>query len=249
MPKLLALLYALAANLLFMGVYVYFIGFVGNIVVAKSIDSGSVVATIPALLVNLALLAVFALQHTVMARAGFKQALTRYLPASIERATYVLMTTAVLALLMWQWQAMPAVIWQVDNRIGRILLTSLFALGWGIGLMAAKAFDIFALFGLRQPLAALQCRLLRTTPFATPGLYRLVRHPMMTGFLLSFWATPTMTVGHAVFAAVMTVYIVIAVKFFEERDLKNAFGENYARYQRAVPMLIPALYKAPAADR
>ena len=229
--------------------YVYFIGFVGNVVVAKSIDSGSVVATIPALLINLGLLAAFALQHTVMARAGFKQVLTRCLPAAIERATYVLMTTAVLALLMWQWQAMPAVIWQVDNRIGSILLTSLFALGWGIGLMAAKAFDIFALFGLRQPFAALQCRLLRATPFATPGLYRLVRHPMMTGFLLSFWATPTMTVGHAVFAAVMTVYIVIAVKFFEERDLKNAFGENYARYQRAVPMLIPALYKAPAADR
>ena len=253
MLKLLALLYALAANLLFVAVYVYFIGFVGNVVVPKSIDSGLGGATMPALLVNVALLAAFALQHTVMARTGFKRALARYLPASIERASYVLMTTAVLAVLMWQWQAMPTVIWQVDNRIGSILLTSLFALGWGIGLVAAKAFDMLALFGLRQPLAALQGRLLRATPFATPSLYRLVRHPMMSGFLLSFWATPTMTVGHALFASVMTVYIVIAVKFFEERDLKNTFGENYARYQRTVPMLVPSLtptrHRSPTADR
>lgn len=239
MAKALALLYAIAANLIFLLVYLYFIGFVGNVVVPKSIDSGTPGGIIAATLINLALLAVFALQHSLMARAGFKRVLTQWLPPPIERATYVLISSAVLALLCWQWRPLPVVIWQIDNRVLSILLTALFGLGWGIGLIAAKAFDIFELFGLRQVVANRQGATIMATPFATPGLYAFVRHPMMTGFLISFWATPTMTAGHLLFALVMTIYICIAVKFFEERDLKKAFGEEYARYQREVPMLVP----------
>ena len=182
-----------------------------------------------------------------MARAGFKRAFARWLPPAIERANYVLLSSLLLALLCWQWRPLPAVIWQVDNRALSIFLTALFALGWGIGLVAAKAFDIFELIGLRQALLNLRNRGVGARPFATPGLYRLVRHPMMTGFLLSFWAAPTMTAGHLLFASVMTLYIVIAVKCFEERDLKHAFGDTYAQYQRDVPMLVP--YKAPLTDR
>lgn len=239
MANVLALLYAIAANLIFALVYLYFIGFVGNVVVPKSIDSGSEGEPLNAVLINLALLAVFALQHTLMARTGFKQSLRKWLPPSIERATYVLISSAVLALLCWQWRPLTALIWQVDNRVFSIFLTALFGLGWGIGLIAAKAFDIFELFGLRQVITNLRGSAIIATPFATPGLYRMVRHPIMTGFLISFWATPTMTAGHLLFALVMTIYIYVAVRFFEERDLKIAFGETYAKYQREVPMLVP----------
>ncbi|HEX9390301.1 MAG TPA: isoprenylcysteine carboxylmethyltransferase family protein [Usitatibacteraceae bacterium] len=239
MAKLFALLYAVLANMVFVLVFVYFIGFVGNVAVPKSIDSGVAGEAFSSTLVNLALLTLFALQHTLMARNGFKQRLARILPPAIERASYVLLSSAVLALLCWQWRALPAVVWQVDNRLLDIALTALFALGWGIGLVAAKAMDILELFGLHQVLRHLRGTAAVPARFGKPGLYALVRHPMMTGFLLSFWATPLMTVGHMLFALVMTAYIYIATRFFEERDLQGTFGETYAQYRREVPMLIP----------
>ncbi len=239
MARIAALLYAVAAHLLFAAVYVYFIGFVGDVGVPRSIDRGPLAPPLTAALIDLALLALFALQHTLMARPAFKQSLSRLLPAVMERATYVLLSSLLLALLCWQWRPLPATVWQIDHELLQTLLLAVFALGWVLGLVAAAAFDLLALFGLRQALLNLYGGQLGPSRFSRPGPYALVRHPMMTGFLLSFWATPHMSVGHLLFALVMTAYIYIALRFFEERDLRAALGDDYARYQREVPMLLP----------
>jgi protein-S-isoprenylcysteine O-methyltransferase Ste14 len=237
MGRLLALLYGALAYLAFVVITLYAIGFLGNAVVPKSIDSGGGAVTARALAIDVGLLTLFALQHSVMARPGFKRAWTRLIPEPIERSTYVLAAVLCLALLFWQWQPMTRVIWSVGGAAAVIFLV-LFWLGWLIQLTSTFMVSHFDLFGLRQVSAYLRGRPYPPISFVTPLFYRLVRHPLYTGFVLAFWATPVMTVGHLVFALVTTLYILVAVRF-EERDLIAVFGETYRRYRRATPMLIP----------
>ena len=215
----------------FVATLAYAVFFLGNIAVPKTIDSGAAAPIGEALAVNLALLAIFALQHTIMARRGFKRWWTKIVPESAERSSFVLASSAALALLFWQWQPMPEpVIWKISDPLGANLLWILFWAGWGIGLVSTFLIDHFELFGLRQPAANPQ--------FRTPMLYRYVRHPLYLGMIIAFWSTPVMTAGHLLFAIGATAYIFVGT-WFEERDLVRQFGETYQRYRREVGMLLP----------
>jgi len=239
---LLALLYAVAVYLVFLATFAWTVGFVADLpLLPQTIDRGAAVPLTEALSVDLALLGLFAVQHSVMARRGFKQWWTRAVPPSMERATYVLAASAALALLLWQWRpiAQP-LLWSVQDPAGRIALHGIAAVGWLIALVSTYLLDHFALFGLRQPWIALRRQAEPAVVFRTPLLYRHVRHPLYLGFVLAFWATPEMTAGHALFAAVNTAYIFIGVAF-EERDLIAQFGPRYVAYRRQVGMLFPKL--------
>ncbi len=234
----LAFVYGTLAYTLFLGVFLYLIGFLGNVFVPKSIDSPAQAASGVALLVNLLLVSVFGLQHTVMARVRFKEWWTRFVPLPIERSTYVLFTCLVLGLIFWQWRPMPGVIWEVESFAGRVSLWALFWTGWALVLLSTFLIDHFDLFGMRQVHLYARGRAYRHLDFQISGLYRYVRHPLLLGFLIAFWVTPLMTVGHLVFAAAMTTYILVAVQF-EERDLARFYGKPYEDYRRRVPMLLP----------
>lgn len=239
---LLALLYAVAVYLVFLATFAWTVGFVADLpLLAKTIDRGAAVPLTEALSVDLALLGLFAVQHSVMARRGFKQWWTRGVAPSMERATYVLAASAALALLLWQWRpiAQP-LLWSVQDPAGRIALHGIAAVGWLIALVSTYLIDHFALFGLRQPWIALRRQAEPAVVFRTPLLYRHVRHPLYLGFVLAFWAAPEMTAGHALFAAVNTAYIFVGVAF-EERDLIAQFGPRYLAYRRQVGMLFPKL--------
>lgn len=238
MRKLLAFLYGSICYLLFLVSFLYAIGFVGNLVVPKTIDSEVVGGFWPSLLINGALLGIFALQHSGMARPGFKRWWTRVVPEPIERSTYVLFTSLALILLYWLWQPMPAVVWSVEHEVGRIVLWVLYGLGWGLVFVATFMISHAHLFGMKQVHDHLKGEEQWDPGFQTPGLYRHIRHPIMAGFITAFWATPRMTVGHLVFALATTGYILIAVQL-EERDLVAAFGDKYRAYRQRVPMLIP----------
>jgi methanethiol S-methyltransferase len=238
MGKLLALFYALAVYALFGATWAYFVAFVGGFVVPKTVDSGPVGGAAGAAAIDLGLLALFFAHHSVMARARTKRALTRLLPAPVERSTYVLVSCLALALLMWQWRPLPGVVWQATGA-ARAAVLGVFGVGVATALVASHTLDGLELFGVRQALAHFRGRVMQHAPFRVPGLYRLVRHPMMTGIALTLWAAPTMTEGRLLLTAVMTGYIVLAVKLLEERDLRRTFGAEYARYQREVPMLLP----------
>ena len=238
MKKIFGFVYGLTAYLLFVVVFLYAVGFVADWLVPKSIDTGEPGELVPALLINAALLAVFAIQHSVMARPGFKAWWTQFVSPSIERSTYVLLSDLALALLFWQWQPLPDVIWHVDNDAAAIALYALSALGWLMALASTFAISHFDLFGLRQVYLYLRDERYRQVDFRLVGLYKLVRHPLMLGFLIAFWATPHMTLGHLVFAIATTLYILIALQF-EERDLLKHFGEKYRAYKDRVPMLLP----------
>jgi len=235
-----AFLYGTVSYAIFFGTFLYAIGFVGNLVVPKSMDSTLEGPLGQALLVNIALLGLFALQHSVMAQPTFKRWWTKIVPHPVERSTYVLFSSAALLLLFWQWQPMGGIIWEVQNSLGRGMLFSLFAGGWLLVLVSTFLINHFDLFGLRQVYLYLRGKAYTPVKFRTPGPYQYVRHPLYTGWLLAFWATPTMTVTHLVFALVTTAYILIAIQL-EERDLLAAH-EEYDEYRRQVPMLLPRLF-------
>lgn len=232
-----AFIYGVVSYLVFFATFLYAIGFLGNFVVPKSIDSGPEAPFLYALAINAVLLALFALQHSVMARPWFKAAWTRIVPSSVERSTYVLFSSLALLLLFWKWEPMGGVIWNVTNLDGQIALNALFGVGVLILLAATFLLNHFDLFGLRQVWLNLRGIPYTNLSFSTPGMYRVVRHPLYVGWLLMFWAAPVMTVAHLVFTLGTTAYIFIAVKF-EERDLVRSH-EEYAEYRRRVPMILP----------
>lgn len=238
----LASLYALLAYAFFLASFAWAVGFVGNLPWAPRTLDGGLPAPLPeTLAVDLALLALFAVQHSVMARRGFKRWWVRLVPPSVERATFVLAASAVLALLMWQWRPLPSpVLWSVRDPAARLVLQAVFWSGWGVLLVSSYLIDHWELFGLRQPWARLRGQPAQPPVFRTPLLYRHVRHPIYLGFVLAFWATPDMTAGHALFAAASTGYILLGI-WFEERDLIAQFGQRYIAYRQQVGMLFPRL--------
>lgn len=239
MTRITTTLYGTVCYALFLGVFTYAIGFVADIGVPRSIDHAVRAEPLPAVMINLCLLTLFALQHSVMARPAFKRWWTRFVPPPIERSTYVLLASACLALLFWQWRPIDVIVWEVTPPPARIALIALSFTGWAIVLAATFMIDHFELFGLTQVLSAWRPKNKSGDGFRTVLLYRVVRHPLMLGFLIAFWATPRMTGGHLLFAAVTTGYILIALRL-EERDLVDDLGEAYLRYRQQVPMLLPA---------
>ena len=237
-------LYSLGAYGLFLGVFLYLVAFVGNLFVPRSIDVGPAADPLRAFAIDLGLIALFGLQHSVMARPAFKRWVTQWLPAPVERSTFVLAGSLVLALLFWQWRPIPAILWHAEGGVAW-LLWSVFALGWATVLLSTFLINHFDLFGLRQSWMNLRGRPLKPLVFRTTLLYRLVRHPIMLGFLLAFWFTPSMSAGHLLFAIGMTGYILVGVHC-EERDLVRSLGQDYVDYRRTTPAFVPGLPGASA---
>ena len=235
-----ALLYGLVSYLIFSASFAYTPAFLGNFLVPKTIDVGPDGGRAQAVLIDAILLGLFAIQHSVMARPAFKRWWTRIIPASCERSTYVLISSLLLILIFWQWRPIAPTIWHVEGWAAATL-TAIFWMGWVIALASTFQIDHFDLFGLRQSFDALRGAADRVQAFKTPLLYRLVRHPLMLGLLLAFWATPHMTAGHLLFAVLSTAYILVGVRL-EERDLVAQFGASYERYRERVPMLMPRLF-------
>jgi methanethiol S-methyltransferase len=226
--------------LLFFVTFLYAIGFVGDVVVPKTMDSGLAEDLGTAVGIDAGLLAIFALQHSIMARPWFKRLWTIWIPPAAERSTYVLFSSLCLCLLFWQWRPVAGTVWEVEQPLGRTLLLLLFVAGWAIVLVSTFLTSHFDLFGLRQVWLRFQDREYVPLKFESKSFYKMVRHPLYLGWLLAFWCTPTMTAAHLVFAMVTTAYIVIAIGF-EENDLIARHGEAYLRYREEVPMLLPSL--------
>jgi protein-S-isoprenylcysteine O-methyltransferase Ste14 len=239
MGRVLSVLYGVVAYVIFLGTFLYAVAFIGDMAVPKTIDSGTPGPVVESVVINLALLGLFAIQHSVMARPGFKRLWTRIVPHAIERSTYVLFASLALLLLLWQWRPLPNVVWSVEAPSAIKLVQGISWAGWGLLLISTFLISHFELFGLQQSFAKRAAgEGPAATQFKTPGVYRYVRHPIYLGFLLAFWAAPVMTVGHLLFAVGATGYILIGI-FLEERDLVDVFGERYLRYREQVGMLIP----------
>src|SRR4051812_10473213 len=243
MKRWLFFLYGVGCHALFFGVFAYMAGFVGNFLVSKTVDTASEGAAGPAIATNLLLLGLFAAQHSIMARPAFKRIWTRIVPQPIERSTYVLASCAVTFVLMWQWRGIATVVWDVQHPVFRTTLWGLFAIGWLLVPFVSLLIDHFDLFGTRQVWLHLKGRDYESLPFRVPLFYKRVRHPLYIGWTIAFWATPTMTVGHLLFAVVMTGYMGLAA-IVEERDLIDYFGSDYEQYRRRVPMFVPSLTAA-----
>lgn len=239
MKKSIIFIYGIISYIVFLIAYLYAIGFVGNIFVPKSIDSGVETTWFSSVFINAVLLSVFALQHSIMARPTFKKWFTSIFSHAMERSTYILLSSLALLLIYWQWQPITTVVWETESKIAIIVLTGIFFLGWLIVLLSTFMINHFELFGLAQIFDNLKNKQTPNPKFQTNYLYKIVRHPIMLGFIIAFWATPTMTVGHLLFALVTTIYIFIAVKYLEEKDLRKHIGEKYEAYQKEVPMIIP----------
>lgn len=233
-------LYGVACHALFLAVYAYFCAFTAGLVVPHSIDAPVDAPWGVAVAINLALLAAFAIQHSVMARPAFKRVWTQFVPKPIERSTYVLASNIVTALLMWQWRPIDAIVWDVQNPIGRGVLWTLFVAGWLMVPAVSLMINHFDLFGTRQVWLYFRGREYESLPFRTPLLYGHIRHPLYVGWALAFWATPTMTAGHLLFAVVLTGYMAAAA-LIEERDLLAHFGQQYENYRQSVPRYLPRL--------
>jgi protein-S-isoprenylcysteine O-methyltransferase Ste14 len=238
MGRIIAFLYGSAAYAVFFVTFLYAIGFVTGLVVPKTIDSGTVGSMAEAFIVNLVLMSLFAVQHSVMARKQFKQWWTQLVPKSVERSTYVLLASLALIVLFWQWRPMPAIVWEIANPQLAAVMTGLSLAGFGLVLISTFLINHFELFGLHQVVNNLVGRAMPAPRFKTPVLYKVVRHPIYLGFIIAFWSAPTMTVGHLLFAAVTTAYILVGI-FLEERDLVEQFGDEYRRYRERVGMLMP----------
>lgn len=239
MVRGLYLLFALVAYAIFFATFLYLIGFVGNLPgLPRTVDRGPESGVAAAIAVNAGLIALFGLQHSVMARQGFKAAWTRIVPKPIERSIYVLLASLVLILLFWLWRPMPAELWRVGNPAGVAVLWALFGTGWLIVLLSTFLINHFELFGLQQVYLNARRREAAPPRFRTPFFYKLVRHPLYAGFFLAFWATPVMSQGHALLALGLSAYMLIAIRY-EERDLVGLFGEEYEAYRRNVGMLTP----------
>ena len=236
--RLAAFIYGLLCYLVFLATFLYAIGFIGNLFVPKSIDSGRSEPLFKALLIDTALLGVFAIQHSVMARAWFKRVWTRVVPEVVERSTYVLLSSLALLLMFWQWRPIGGVIWNVKSVAGQLLLLGVFWAGWVTVFWSTCLINHFDLFGLRQTFLYLRNRPYTSPGFRTPSLYNYVRHPLYLGWLMVFWGTPVMTVAHLVFSLATTAYILIAIQL-EERDLVKIHGNDYLKYRRRIPMILP----------
>jgi len=241
--RLLILFYAIVSYAVFFVSSLYAMGFVGNYFVAKSIDTGGAANVSEAIVVDLMLLGLFAIQHSIMARPVFKRWFAGIIPEACQRSTYVLLSSLILLLLFWQWQPIPIQVWQIGGIAARFL-TGVYWLGWLIAFASTFMIDHFDLSGLRQAYFALRGAKDPGQSFKTPLLYKIVRHPLMLGFLLAFWATPAMTAGHLLFAIATTAYILVALQF-EERDLIAVFGTTYQQYRERVPMLLPRIFSRP----
>jgi protein-S-isoprenylcysteine O-methyltransferase Ste14 len=242
-----AALYGCTAYGIFLFTFLYAVGFVGNFLVPKSIDSGGPIPLVETLLVDLVLLGLFAVQHSGMARPGFKRQWTRLVPEPIERATYVLLASAILLLLFWQWRPLAQPVWSIEQPLLAGLVQAVFWFGWALVLASTFLINHFELFGLRQVFAFMAGRRLPPPTFHIPLLYRLIRHPIYLGFLMAFWATPEMTLGHLLFAVGTTGYILIGIQL-EERDLVAVFGQPYRTYRQQVGMLLPSPRRRPVTE-
>ena len=238
LKRVLFFAYGIFCYVIFLGTFLYAIGFIGNFGVPTTLDGPATAPLAIGLAINAGLLTLFAVQHSVMARKWFKERWTRIVPQPIERSTYVLFSSLALILLFFLWRPLGGVIWSVEDPIGRVVLRVLFAFGWGLILYSTFLINHFDLFGLRQVWRYLLGKPNDGLRFTTPGPYRLVRHPLYVGWLFAFWMTPTMTFAHLLFSVATTAYILLAIQF-EERDLVREFGDTYEEYRRSVPMLIP----------
>jgi len=245
MKRSIAMLYGVVCYAVFFGSFLYLIGFLGNLLVPRSVDMGPSAPLAVALAINLALIALFGIQHTVMARPGFKAAWTKIVPKSVERSTYVLISSLILILLYWAWRPIDGVIWQMDAAWAQNIMWAVFFGGFLLVLLSTFVIDHFDLFGLRQVWINFRQRPYTNPEFKVTFFYKFVRHPLYVGWIMSFWGTPRMTAGHLLFAVGMTAYILIAIRY-EERDLVKFLGEDYERYQEKVPMLIPKFGKGHA---
>ena len=243
MARILAFLYGVIAYVLFVGAFLHALVFVTGLPVAKTIDTGPVVPVEQAIVIDMLLMGLFAIQHSVMARKGFKRWWTQFVSPAVERATYVLAATLALLLLLWQWRPIPTIVWETTDPMAVIALIGLSLTGWVIVLASTFMINHFELFGLHQVVNHLMRREMGEVRFKTPMLYKLVRHPIYLGFIIAFWATPVMTAGHLLFAAVTTAYIFVGI-MLEERDLVDQFGEQYRSYRERVGMITPKIGRA-----
>jgi protein-S-isoprenylcysteine O-methyltransferase Ste14 len=241
--RIVAPLYGATCYAIFFGTFLYLIGFVGNFAVPKTIDSGETGSLAVAFVVNLGLLLLFGVQHSVMARPGFKAVFTRIVPRAIERSTYVLASSFVLILMFWQWRPMPTSVFELDGELARSAAIGIYLLGYGIVLFSTFLIDHFDLFGLRQVALRAAGQPYTEKRFKTPALYQFIRHPLYLGWIVTFWATPVLSTGHLLFASVMTAYILVAIPF-EERDLASQLGEPYRSWRARTPAFVPRIGRA-----